>query len=57
MTNKLHLIRSTVRLSCVWIPTGNARMPLACVWVKSGTGQAVSAAPDENEPGRLHLCA
>jgi hypothetical protein len=56
MTNKLHLIRSTVRLNCVWVPTGNARMPLACVWVCTGNRQS-GAAPPDSEAGRLHLCA
>ncbi|MGA2809127.1 MAG: hypothetical protein ABSE87_13420 [Terracidiphilus sp.] len=57
MTNKLHLIKNTFRLSCVWVATGDARTPLACVWVKSATAQAMSTASLETEPGRLYLCA
>ncbi len=25
--------RTTDRLICVWVPTGNPRMPLTCVWL------------------------
>jgi hypothetical protein len=26
--------RTTDRLICVWVPTGNTRMPLTCVWLE-----------------------
>lgn len=26
--------RTTDRLICVWVPTGNPRMPLTCVWLE-----------------------
>ena len=25
--------RTTERLICVWVPTGNPKMPLACFWI------------------------
>lgn len=26
--------RTTGRLICVWVPTGNPKMPLTCVWLE-----------------------
>ena len=34
MKNQLCMVRKTVRVRCIWTPTGNARRPLACVWVE-----------------------
>jgi hypothetical protein len=28
----LSAIRNPTRLTCTWVPTGNARAPLACIW-------------------------
>jgi len=30
----LSTTRTTDRLICVWVPTGNPRMPLTCVWLE-----------------------
>ncbi len=61
MKNKLVLIRNTVRLTCVWVPTGDVKKPLACVWVETQASQALNHAVLEDEAGsepvRIHLCA
>jgi hypothetical protein len=40
----LSAIRNPGRLTCTWVPTGNARAPLACIW-------------KEAAPSRLYLVA
>jgi hypothetical protein len=59
--NKLHLIRKTVRLTCTWVPTGDAKRPLACVWAPSKAPRAGNTQSSERETskigGRMHLCA
>jgi hypothetical protein len=61
MQNKLILIRNTVRLTCVWVPTGDSNRPLACVWVRTKAPQPVNHAPYKDEAGpesgMVHLCA
>jgi hypothetical protein len=57
MKNNLHLVQKTARLSCTWIPTGDARMPFTCVWVEAQTSQPTSVAPSNDEIGRLRQCA
>jgi len=52
MKNQLYMVRKTVRLACVWTPTGDAKRPLACVWVETPT-----AASADSEAGGLRLCA
>jgi hypothetical protein len=35
MSNKIvSIARQSSRLICVWVPTGNPRMPLTCVWLQ-----------------------
>jgi len=57
MINKLHLVQKTVLLTCIWVPTGNPRMPLVCVWTESKASQANPDAFATDETGRMHLCA
>ncbi len=35
--NKLIPIGAIRRLTCSWLPTGDARTPLTCVWAEPGT--------------------
>jgi hypothetical protein len=36
MSNKIvSIARESERLICVWVPTGNPRMPLTCVWLQN----------------------
>ena len=57
MKNELHLVQKSVFLTCNWVPTGDARMPLACVWTGSTPAQAVSDASSTDDAERVHLCA
>ena len=57
MMNKLYLIRQTARLSCTWVPTGDAKRPLACIWAAAQTPQALNTASPADEAGRMYLCA
>jgi hypothetical protein len=57
MKNKLQLIRKPLGLSCLWIPTGDAKRPLACVWMKAGAARAAATAAADSEAGELCLCA
>lgn len=43
--NKMHLVRTNVRLFCTWVPTGDARNPLICIWTPANSAQADSALP------------
>jgi hypothetical protein len=54
---KLILIRNTVRLTCVWVATGDVKNPLACVWVKAQKQQADASAARQDETAKVHLCA
>jgi hypothetical protein len=58
MNNKFFLIRKTGLMSCVWVPTDNAKAPLACVWVEEAP-QAASTPPSSStdETGGMLLCA
>jgi hypothetical protein len=56
MKNKLHLVEKTVRLNCVWVATGDAKMPLARVWIAAGTPSASAVNFNSGEMG-MHLCA
>ena len=57
MKNKLHLIPKTVRLTCTWVATGDAKRPLTCVWGESKVSQTISSASSKPAAGRMHLCA
>jgi hypothetical protein len=57
MKNQLCMVRKTVRVRCIWTPTGNARRPLACVWVEIVALCAAPAASADSEAGGLRLCA
>ena len=65
MMNKPHLIRKTTRLSCTWVPMGDAKRPLACIWLETKVDmmvqRPVKTASSEDETGqrtgRMHLCA
>lgn len=57
MKNQLYMVSKTVRLACVWMPTGNAKRPLACVWVEAVAPCAVAAPSADSEAGGLRLCA
>jgi hypothetical protein len=56
MNNKLHLVESTVSLTCPWAPTGDPRMLLARVWTAKAPPSAKTV-PSSIESGRIHLCA
>ena len=43
----LPTIRTSQRLICVWVPTGNPRMPLTCVWLEDAPSPEDSAADEE----------
>ncbi len=57
MTKNLQLIRKPVRLSCTWVPTGDARRPLACVWQEAKAQQADPTASASATTERMSLCA
>ena len=57
MKNNLYLVQKAVRLTCIWVTTGDAKRPLECVWVESEMPKAVSAVPSEQETEGLYLCA
>ena len=46
---KLHSIRPTTRLSCIWLRTTDPQAPLTCVWQSARTPN--SAPPPPNEEG------
>ncbi|MGA2635719.1 MAG: hypothetical protein ABSF16_15905 [Terracidiphilus sp.] len=56
MKNQLYLIAKTVRLTCTWAPTGDAKMPLRRVWT-TAKPPAVSTAASKNESVSVHRCA
>lgn len=43
MKNKQHLVQRTVRLTCAWVATDDAKRPLGCVWAAVKTPTAASA--------------
>jgi hypothetical protein len=53
----LPTIRTTDRLICIWVPTGNPRMPLTCAWILDGPSQEDSVVDsDADEPdGTLYV--
>jgi hypothetical protein len=53
----LYLVHKTNRLTCTWVATGDAKMPLACVWLGTQTAQTPSVAPHNDEIERLRQCA
>jgi hypothetical protein len=59
MNNKLFTFRKTSRMTCAWVSTGDAKMPLACVWVDAETYRTASAASSSSndEPQGIRLCA
>jgi hypothetical protein len=57
MKNQLYLAKKTVRLTCVWTPTGDPRRPLSLVWEKTETPCAASATAADSDAGGLRLCA
>jgi hypothetical protein len=59
MNNKLFTFRKTGRMTCTWVSTGDAKMPLACVWVDAETYRTASAASSSSndEPQGICLCA
>jgi hypothetical protein len=57
MKSKLILIQSTVRLTCVWVPTGDLKKPLACVWVRAQKVQVDSSPCLLVDAERIHQCA
>ena len=57
MKKKLYLVPKTVRLTCSWVATGDAKNPLVCVWATVETPSLASAAIVNSEEVRMHLCA
>jgi hypothetical protein len=47
------------RITCTWVLTGNAKLPLACVWTEVEPSHASSTThPSANsEAGGMQLCA
>ncbi len=46
-------IRTSDRLICVWVPTGNPRMPLTCVWIQDAPSREdliVDGVVDDPDP-------
>ena len=58
MNNKLFTFRKTGRITCAWVSTGDAKMPLACVWVEAEAPGAVSTPSfSEDDASGVRLCA
>jgi hypothetical protein len=59
MTNIFPIIRKTGRLTCAWVPTGNAKSPLACVWteVEPSHASPTTDTSANTEAGGMRLCA
>ena len=58
MYTKLLMLQKPARLTCVWAPTGNDRMPLACAWVEANAdGSRKAASSSNDETGGMLLCA
>jgi hypothetical protein len=56
MYNNILALQNSPRLTCVWVPTGNLRMPLVCVWV-DGSAQGNCKAITSSDESREQLCA
>jgi hypothetical protein len=52
----LSAIRNPSRLTCAWVPTGNARAPLACIW-KEASASLERTDPSSPQEGGICLCA
>jgi hypothetical protein len=59
MNNILFAIRKPNRLTCVWVPTGDARTPLICVWKEASPSRVGrnSQSSLKDETGGIGLCA
>jgi hypothetical protein len=57
MKNKLHVIKGSVRLVCIWTQAGGSNGSLTCKWVEASKTQAVTAASSTTDEGRMQLCA
>jgi len=57
MKNKLILMRNSVRLTCIWVPTGDVTRPLACKWVTERSAEADSSGRRKFELEKVHRCA
>ena len=58
MFNNVLTLQKSRRLTCVWVPTGNPRMPLACVWLETTARDNSKAASSSNdESWGIPLCA
>jgi hypothetical protein len=53
----LSSIRNPVRLTCTWVPTGNARKPLACIWkdASASFGRTDPSSPQEGGDRSVRL--
>jgi hypothetical protein len=52
-------IRKTGRITCAWVPTGNAKSPLACVWreVEPSLASSTTHTSANSKVGGMRLCA
>jgi hypothetical protein len=59
MNTNFPTIRKTGRITCAWVPTGDAKAPLACVWMEAEPSCASSTthASADRAPGAMRLCA
>jgi hypothetical protein len=48
--------RNPGRLTCTWVPTGNARTPLACIW-KDASASVGRTDPSSPQEGGIGFCA
>ena len=59
----MNIILSTTgkspQLTCVWVRTGNPRLPLACVWKEASASgmELANQSSLEDDIGRIGLCA
>ena len=54
MNKNLRLIEKTARLGCVWVTTGDARMPLACNWVEQTPEEARHPKEEQSSAAKAH---
>jgi hypothetical protein len=57
MKKKLYAIQKSVRLVCIWVPTGNSIRPLVCKWIDAAMARDALVVSAETEAGRMRLCA
>jgi hypothetical protein len=59
MNNILSKTQKSGRLTCAWVPTGDAKSPLACVWMEAGLSEASSSKRRSNDIDveGMQLCA